>query len=58
MPIASEGSAGSRLAILGDSTVLEGELFDGNVLEPEPFFTFNTNNQTMLDLTTSRDLVV
>lgn len=39
MPIASEGSAGSRLAMLGDSTVLEGELFDGNVLEPDPFFT-------------------
>ncbi|KAJ8975996.1 hypothetical protein NQ317_006293 [Molorchus minor] len=39
-PIASEGSAGSLLAILGDSTVREGELFVGSVLEPDPFFTY------------------
>lgn len=38
--MASEGSAGSRLAIVGLS-VARGELLDGNVFEPPPpFFTF------------------
>jgi hypothetical protein len=38
--MASAGSAGSRRPIVGDSTALEGELLEGSVFEPEPFFTF------------------
>jgi hypothetical protein len=39
VPIASDGSAAWRRAMLGDSTVREGELFEGRVFEPAPFFT-------------------
>jgi len=40
VPMASAGSAGTRCPIVGDSTALEGELLEGSVFDPEPFFTF------------------
>lgn len=39
--MASDGSAGNLLVMLGESAVREGELLEGSVFDPEPFFTFS-----------------